>query len=75
MYENQFKAFKASSHFLWCSKEHWYKDKRDLTCDIFLPMLTKLNVKVILIMMDDRMIGWMAKSMKTGGMPKIIYEA
>jgi hypothetical protein len=78
--ENQFKAFKASSHFCSCTKEHWYKDKRDLTWDSFLPMLTKFNdphqklLKVILLMLDESMSGWMPKSTKTDGLPKITYE-
>jgi hypothetical protein len=76
-----FKAFKAAAHFCWCNSDYWYKDKRDLTWDIFLPMLSQFNerchslVSVILIMIDESMSGWRPKSTKTGGLPKLSWEA
>jgi hypothetical protein len=80
IYENQFKAFKVSAHFLWCSKEHLYKDKIDLTWDILLPVLTKFNdrhqklLKVILLMLEESMIGWMPKLVDTFSLSKFTNE-
>jgi hypothetical protein len=78
--ENMFKAFKAAAHFCWCHSDYWYKDKRDLTWDIFLPMLSQFNgccqslVSVILLMLYESMYGWRPKSTKTGGLPKLSWE-
>jgi hypothetical protein len=66
--DNQFKAFKASMHFLWCTKH------------ILLLILTKFSdphqklLKVILLMLDESMSGWMPTSTNTGGMSTITYE-
>jgi hypothetical protein len=78
--ENMFKAFKAAAHFCWCYSDYWYKDKRDLTWDIFLLMLSQFNerrqsfVSIILLMVDESMSGWRPKSTKTGGLPKLSWE-
>jgi hypothetical protein len=40
---NVFKAFKSAAHFCWANEEHWSTDHRDLTLDVFLPCLNKLN--------------------------------
>jgi hypothetical protein len=78
--ENMFKAFKAAAHFCCCDIDFWYKDKRDLTWDIFLPMLSRFNerrhilVSVILLMLDESMSGWRPKSAKTGRLLKLSWE-
>jgi hypothetical protein len=58
MSKNAFKAFKSGAHFCWTEEEDWYKDKCDLTWDVFLPTLELFNgcqrelLKFILLILD-----------------------
>jgi hypothetical protein len=80
MSKNAFKAFNSGAHFCWTEEEHWYKDKRDLTWDVFLPTLELFNgrqrelLKCVLLVLDESMSGWRPKSTKTGGLPKLSWE-
>jgi hypothetical protein len=80
MSKNACKAFKSGAHFCWTEEEHWYKDKRDLTWDVFLPTIELFNgrrrelLKCVLLILDESMSGWLPQSTKTGGFPKLSWE-
>jgi hypothetical protein len=80
MSKNAFKAFKSGAHLFSTEEEHWFKDKRDLTWDVFIPTLDLFNghqrelLKCVLLILDERMLGWRPKLTKTGGLPKLYWE-
>jgi hypothetical protein len=80
MAKNMFKTFKSAVHFCWASKEYWFTEPCDLTWDVLLPCLNKLNercknlVRTLMLILDDSMSGWHPKTTMTGGLPKLTWE-
>ena len=77
---NKFRAFCSAAIFCCCDKSYWYKDKRDLTWDVFNPILRQMNEKrnnlfqSVLLVLDESMIGWKPKTSATGNLPNITHE-
>jgi hypothetical protein len=75
-----FKAFQSCAHFMFCNREHWFKDKRDCGWEIFQPCLDNFNLKrrslfvVTLLILDESMSGWRPKTSAYGGLPNITFE-
>ena len=42
---NKFRVFCDGAIFCFCDKRYWYQDKRDITLDIFNPVLHQMNKK------------------------------
>jgi hypothetical protein len=78
--KNAFKTFKSGAHLCWNEEEHWFKYKRELTWDVFLPTLKLFHgrrrelLKCVLLILDESMSGWRPKSTNTGGLPKLYWE-
>ena len=77
---NYFKCFMAGAPYLFCEEKHWCIDKRDRPWDIFLPCMNNYNekrrslIKIVLLMMDESMLGWRPKTSKLGGLPNYAFE-
>eukprot|EP00797_Seminavis_robusta_P009610 Sro169_g074980.1 n/a (342) ;mRNA; r:10060-11085 len=77
---NYWKAFCCAIGVCFGPEEYWYLDKRDVPWDVIVPAVTGFNKKrtdmfyVVLLMLDESMIGWRPKSTKTGGLPNLTYE-
>jgi hypothetical protein len=77
---NIFNSFKLVAHFCWESEEHWFNDTRDLNWDIFLPCPKKLKDQhnnlmcTLLLVLNESILGWRPKTMKTGRLPKLTWE-
>jgi Transposase IS4 len=75
-----FKAWQSAMPFMWCDKKTWYEERRNLTWDVFLPMLKQYNekrqglFKTSMLMLDESMSGWRPKTSKHGGLPNITWE-
>jgi hypothetical protein len=75
-----FKAWQAAMPLMWCDKKYWYEERRNLTWDVFLPVLEEYNnkrrrlIKTSLLMLDESMSGWRPKTSKLGGLPNITFE-
>ncbi|CAB9515559.1 unknown protein [Seminavis robusta] len=77
---NYWKAFTCAVGLCFGPEEYWYLDKRDVPWDAIVPAVIGFNKKrqelfwVVLLMLDESMIGWRPKSTKTGGLPNLTYE-
>ncbi|CAB9530025.1 hypothetical protein SEMRO_2714_G335340.1 [Seminavis robusta] len=75
-----FKCFLAAAPYMFCDKEHWFKERREKPWEIFSDALDSFNekrvqlFKNVLAMMDETMSGWRPKTSKTGGLPNISFE-
>jgi len=78
---NEFKVVVNALPFMWCDKALWYRERRDVPWDIFIPFIDGWNKKQQELftsfrhtIMDESMIGWVPKGSKLGGLPNYVYE-
>jgi Transposase IS4 len=77
---NYFKVFQSSCPYMFVNKSLWYEERRNLTWDMFLPVLQQFNEKrkntleCSMLMLDESMSGWRPKTLKFGGLPNITFE-
>lgn len=79
--QNGFKAFCEAIPYMWSDEKHWYRDKRDVPWDLFMPFIGAWNGKqrdlfheIVLVCLDESMVGWCPKTSKLGGLPNFIQE-
>jgi len=77
---NEFKAFCLAAPYCWCNESEWFAPQWDMTWEVFLPCLLKLNgqcqslIKTMLLMLDESMSGWCPKTSKLGGLLNYTFE-
>jgi Transposase IS4 len=75
-----FTAWKSAMPLMWCDRSFWYEEKRNLTWEVFKPMLKGYNEKRMellvswMVVLDESMSGWRPKTSKLGGLPNITFE-
>ena len=78
--KNYFKVFLRGLPYLWAEEKYWYIPKEDLPWDFIKPFVKDFNEKrteilrVLYLMLDESMSGWLPKTSKTGGLPNISHE-
>jgi hypothetical protein len=75
-----FRAWQSAAPYMFCDRQYWYEERRNLNWNVFLPCLDKFNerrknlLQCWLLMIDESMSGWRPKTSKLGGLPNITFE-
>jgi len=77
----EFKVIMHALPFMWGDPNLWYRDRRDVPWDVFLPLINSWNEKQRMlfsafrqIVLDESMVGWVPKTSKLGGLPNYVCE-
>ena len=81
MDQNEHKVVSAAMPFIWGDRNLWYRDKRDVPWDVFMPFIDAWNdkQKELLeryhhVVCDETMYAWVPKQSKLGGLPNCACE-
>jgi hypothetical protein len=76
-----FKCFESAAAYCWADRTYWYRERREMPWDVFLPCMKSFNDRhqrllssVALLLLDESMSGWRPKTSKLGGLPNYTFE-
>ena len=77
----EYKVIAHALPFMWADSNLWYRDKRDIPWDVFMPFVEEWNQKqqdlfqdYNLVVTDETMFAWVPKTSKLGGLPNYTFE-